>query len=491
MRNLPQTEKDEQINLKRQYINEQIIAKGYNPEELYNYIYNKRGLPFDNLLLADFQKVVEQFKNEQLSQRYITMQVSKEKDKPKSAIEIYYGADSYEIKCAKQEKTPLSAFKSIIITVSSPEKKEGGFFSSTQYSYLIECPEIAVKTRRTDQDIDWLKNKLTEYHPYEIVPPLLKYQLLYNSEQNLQINIRYINKFFGALTQKKIFRNSPILFNFLALSPEEFNKYKNNLNQKPYTIDTSLANYISTKDTIKFEINPTLALKGKNLINKTISPIITLHSEIQSAFDSLVSDFNSMNKHFKEISNLFSLMTKALKSTSQDETLPTVYESLARLCEDWSTSYLKQSKLFSEDMKEFFNFMHLEFSEFHRFGTEFENMKRHYETTKQKLQTKKEYLYNSKKYDKWELSPELGVDPKLLEKNKDAAMDAICYKESLEVNLIKRKFGLLIHMMDHQYKKVIIHQGKRAKSFFEYLAVNKNDLLGDAFNLLKLLSLKI
>ena len=78
MRNLSQTEKDEQLNLKRQY-------KGYNPEELYNYIYNKRGLPFDNLLLADFQKIVEQFKNEQLSQRYISMQVSKEKDKQKSS----------------------------------------------------------------------------------------------------------------------------------------------------------------------------------------------------------------------------------------------------------------------------------------------------------------------------------------------------------------------------------------------------------------------
>ena len=135
--------------------------------------------------------------------------------------------------------------------------------------------------------------------------------------------------------------------------------------------------------------------------------------------------------------------------------------------------------------------MHVEFAEFNRFGVEFENMKRFYETTKQKLQTKKESLYNSKRYDKWELSPEIVIDPKLLEKNKDAALDAICYEESLEVNLIKRKFGLLIYMMDHQYKKIIKCQGKRAKSFFEYLAVNKNDLLGDAFNLLKLLSLKI
>ena len=51
-------DQDEAV-LKQQYINEQIIEKGYNPEDLSNFVSRRRGVKLDDLPFNALKKSIE------------------------------------------------------------------------------------------------------------------------------------------------------------------------------------------------------------------------------------------------------------------------------------------------------------------------------------------------------------------------------------------------------------------------------------------------
>ena len=58
---------------KMQYINENIIDKGYNPEDVANFVMETKGLPFESLSLEKLKEVVEEFKDKGLNDTYSTI----------------------------------------------------------------------------------------------------------------------------------------------------------------------------------------------------------------------------------------------------------------------------------------------------------------------------------------------------------------------------------------------------------------------------------
>ena len=74
------------------YINENIIEKGYNPEELSNFIIKTIGIPMETLPLDKLKEMTEEFKNKGLTETYKTIKLNeknlKEKEKEKKKKEI-------------------------------------------------------------------------------------------------------------------------------------------------------------------------------------------------------------------------------------------------------------------------------------------------------------------------------------------------------------------------------------------------------------------
>ena len=52
---------------KQKYINENIIDKGYNPEDLSNFIIQKKAINLDEISFNDLKILIEEFKNKRLS----------------------------------------------------------------------------------------------------------------------------------------------------------------------------------------------------------------------------------------------------------------------------------------------------------------------------------------------------------------------------------------------------------------------------------------
>ena len=69
---------DEEIQ-KMQYINENIIEKGYNQEEVANFTMKTLGLPFETLSLEKLKQVVEDFKDRGLTDTYKTIKLNEKK----------------------------------------------------------------------------------------------------------------------------------------------------------------------------------------------------------------------------------------------------------------------------------------------------------------------------------------------------------------------------------------------------------------------------
>ena len=66
---------------KMEYINENIIEKGYTVEELSNFIIKTIGIPMESLPLEKLKEMVEEFKNKRLTETYKTIKINEKNRK--------------------------------------------------------------------------------------------------------------------------------------------------------------------------------------------------------------------------------------------------------------------------------------------------------------------------------------------------------------------------------------------------------------------------
>ena len=257
---------------KMKYISANILEKGYNPEDLSNFVIKKIGKPIESITLDQLKKLIEQFKDQSLVETYKNLdQTQEDEEKTKEEIKIepddpLYGAMTYEIKTQVQQDNELLKLdkekKRIKITVSEPKKeKSKSLFKKDVYTYKVTCPEIKTEVRRSYADFEWLRNQLGLYYALRVVPPLLKESMFFqleivnkkDSEEVIEnAKVKYLNYFMTSLIKKKIFRTSAILYEFLELNDADFKKYKDLLGKYKYDLNVSLDNLKTVKGLIKF-----------------------------------------------------------------------------------------------------------------------------------------------------------------------------------------------------------------------------------------------
>jgi sorting nexin-7/30/sorting nexin-8 len=85
--------------------------------------------------------------------------------------------ENYEeiIECLKSENTVLSDKMDVLkIVISSPEKVEGGLFSSAYVTYLVTTTPLNFVVRRRYSDFEWLRKILTTLFPGVPVKLMIK-----------------------------------------------------------------------------------------------------------------------------------------------------------------------------------------------------------------------------------------------------------------------------------------------------------------------------
>ena len=236
---------------RQNYINENIIEKGYNPEELSNFIIRTKGMEINLIPFEELKNLIEEFKNEQLSKTISSVQSKKD-----YSFDIYSPFE-YIINTRKQQESEMIKFenekKKINVIISEGKIENVGFFSSKIYSFIISSNELNTKVKRTYNDFEWFKNQLNQRYPFILVPPIMKESIFEkininplntlnnlnvfkkkdnNNESNksendlLELKKRYLTRFINAVLRKKILRTSPLTFEFLKLEQKDFENYK-------------------------------------------------------------------------------------------------------------------------------------------------------------------------------------------------------------------------------------------------------------------------
>ena len=127
---------------KQKYINDNIIEKGYNPEDLSNFITRLKGVSIEALSLKELQICIEQFKTEQLT---LSLQlVNKRRDKKATPFEVLYSDCEYDVITGIQPETKLMELekekKNVKITEAKIEK--GSFFNKDQITFSVITDEF-------------------------------------------------------------------------------------------------------------------------------------------------------------------------------------------------------------------------------------------------------------------------------------------------------------------------------------------------------------
>ena len=494
-----------EVQEKMKYISTNILEKGYNPEDLSNFVVKKVGEPIESIKLDQLKKLIEQFKDQSLVETYKNLESSQEEQKEEQHEEFQnplYSPMIYNIKTVPQQDNQLLKLENekikMKIIVSEPKKeKSRGLFSKTNiYSYKVECPDIKTEVRRTYADFEWLKNQLGLYYSLRVVPPLIKEPMYYqleivnkkDSEENVEkTKVKYLNYFMNALIKKKIFRTSAILYEFLELNEDELKKYKDILGKYKYDLNVTLDNLKTVKNNMKFELKPSEIVTATNF-GKKLNKMSDIYNKIEKNIINVANDFQNLEFHMKEIGNQFEKLSMELKNNENAKKMETVFEKLNKIFTSWSVSCEKQYSFFKDDFKSFFNYMNLEIQEMNFISQQFLQYKKDYEDFSAKLNKKKEELFVQKDQSKWSVEP--GTEdqiPKYVN-NKKLAFEKMLYKETNLQGEEKKLIACTVYFLIKQFNKLMRCQSDNVHNYFSKMKQDNQIIVADAFNLMKLFS---
>ena len=393
----------EQIR-KQSYINETIIEKGYNPEELANYIIQNHGISMDQIKFEDLKNIIENFKSRGLKETFKML---------KSKAEIYketnslYKQEEYSVACSEQQKNVLTELndRNQNLTVEITDVKiesQGGFFSRPVYSFSVKCGELGSKVKRTLADFEWLRTQLVLRYSLRFVPPIMRENLMGEITKSLSKNEaermqteaigRSLGSFVGGLTKKTIFRTSPLLYRFLKDDERSFAKYKEEITRKKFELSIKMDNFKSMKKEIKCKINEEIVNDFMKFPSK-INVLNELYSKLDKALINVCEDFSVMQRHLKELSDAYSRINDAYKvNVPEAENLIKITESLKAIFLSWSKSYENQLYFFGLDFREKFAKFNAEISETSKIHQEIVKFKTEYEDFSCRINKKKEEL---------------------------------------------------------------------------------------------------
>ena len=245
---------EDDLNEKQAFLRETILEKGYDAEDFMRLLQEKKGesgLDLISWTMNELKDAVKEFISKKSSEFVPLVEEEEKKDNNNienkneeenknqneqneenennlAAPEEAYDLDKFsqehpEGSSQKEEygKTTINEFtgftdkEGIIVKVSSPEKKEGGIFSKSFISYLVETAPFNFRTRKRYSDFLWLRNSLSLIYSHCVIPPLCKKNYVDRfSEVLINKRMRSIEKFIQGLLIHPLIKNSQILYDF-------------------------------------------------------------------------------------------------------------------------------------------------------------------------------------------------------------------------------------------------------------------------------------
>ncbi len=495
---------DEQAK-KTQYINEAIISKGYNPDDLSNFIMKEICISINDISFEKLKVMIDNFKNKGLVDLYKTVKQQNDNNKSDNYEEQLFYPEVFDIKTKTPKTNKLLDLEKekqnikIIISQLKNENESGGIFGRNKNLYKVECDAIKSSVKRTYSDFEWLRSQYVIYYPLRIIPPLIKEtNLLFegivdkndDKEKLENKKVKHLNQFMITLLKKKLFRTSSLLYNFITLENEEFKKYKESVNKRRYELNQNFDNFKNMKGKIHCDFNKDKMsyVEKISLANQKISNIYT---KLEENINKVINDINDLSYNMKEISDRFQELTDNIKYFQHNGKMSNIYFQLNTVFGCWSSSLQRQSEFFNQDFLQLFKFFNLQIKETDTLHKQLITQKKNYENKGLKLFKKKEELFYQGDISKWGVEPS---EKKLVEKctnDKNICFEKMLYKETGALKEDKKSLAVYIHLINKQLDKLLKNQSDELLSFFDNLKNSHQIMVGDAYNLIKLCNLNM
>ena len=262
--------------------------------------------------------------------------------------------------CKKLEPNELTERDDLRVIVSDAIKINPGFFSISYYQYKVTTNPLNYSVTRKLSDFLFLNQKLPLIHPVIYTPlfPVFHYGVKDDSPKK----IRYIQNYMNLILENKYFRSLPIVYDFITLPLEEWNKKMKD-------------NYSKIKEAPGFDNMPNL--EGKYMIkiskedeNKASSIKNEINTKLEGLknlnyyLDELLTNYDKMSLTLKNIGVCFYEMEKAEKNLQKNNILIKGYNDLGNLFKTWSNDYLAQKDFIKNEIKYYFKFISKEYKNF-------------------------------------------------------------------------------------------------------------------------------
>ena len=374
----------------------------------------------------------------------IIIQNKKKIEKNKENIEEKE-KDEKIIKCQKLEKNELTYRNDLYVVVSSPKKKKKNLFVNS-VQYIIETNPIGFITIRELNDFDYLYQKLSLINSQAFNPPLLSNYIKKDSNNQILALKLYIN----SIIQSSYYRSLPIIYDFLSLSLEEWEKVK--LEKYDKIKEAYSLNKIKNLEGF-FDLEVKVGDKEKFLkIKDDINHKSEAFNKFNSAIDGL---FDVMEKMSTAINILSEAFSELKNKYMNDRKCSNYFANFEVIMKEWSEGYIKQKNYLNNEVKSLFKYIDKENNSFLKF---YETFRNNYDSFKYK-------------YEK--------IKKNNIQTEKDKENIKICRKEL--------KFCII--NANTEYQNLNIRQAFRVKNLLFKCGEEKKDLFNDIHNFFSLLNI--
>lgn len=425
------------IKEKQAYLANEIIKKGYDAQEFSIFLSEQKGeekIDLEFWSMEDLQKAVESFKQqillkkkekEEKTKRHSSAEHTKNKNnskedynhaksgnlnkvkkirativKSKTSLKIKNMLESDDdndkdnseeetpgkVKCVKLNKNEITDKDDLYTEIIFAEKNNKTISNSTEF--IIETKPIGFKTKRKIYDFEYLSKKLSLINP-EIYNPFLYINKSNSKEPGPNGTLLYLKLYLNALLQSSYFRSLSIVYDFLVLNMEEWEKTK--VEKYDKIIEKNNKEKIpNLEGYFNLEMEAGDDEKCLNIKDE----IIQKH-EAFNKFNMLMDEFlkilDKISLNLKNISQSFGELKNRYFSN------PNMINLLAHLeiiADVWADGYISRKKFFDEEFNYLFKYMDLENNSYIKYYNDF---KLCYDEFKKKFDEMSKVIYPSKR----------------------------------------------------------------------------------------------
>ena len=482
---------------KQFYLRENILNKGYDPEEFMNFLKSKKGengLDLRNWGKQELEKTVTQF----ITLKKINSKVNlalkpnlnnnssdninnnntneEDKNEPKNIeetkIEKYkeyintqmrLAVEPEYVKTKLPDNTELTESYGVDIKLSSPEKIEGGIFAKSYVTYLVETNPFGFRVRKRYSDFEWLRNILSVHYPQCVIPPLCKKKFGDRfSGKFVNKRARLLQKFMEGILVHPLMRNSTIFYDFISCDNEEEIEKKKKGYEK-IKIPDNIRELKTIEGQMKITISDEKEIYLDN-IKDNADIYIQIMEQISKAYKSLINFTQQASEKMKEISELWKKLYDSSKLYYDTNKTCESYNLMYKIMKGLSEVANKKTILMNNYVREYFRFVKNEFVSMKDLTNKVYKQKESYHSDNTNLNNLKEKLFNLHDITYFELKDKNDLNYKgLLLKNKKLAFIKMLPDDTKRVQEVKQNYGFYLNSLISEYERIRILNSRRNK----------------------------